>query len=76
MENLKKNYKSLKTLSICKKGLRNQILTNADDSVINNICECVLNTLNGNVKLPPQKLSNLKKYKKTLKKLVLTKNVK
>ena len=68
MENLKKNYKILKTLSNCKKGLRNRILLNSDDSVINNICECVLNTLNGNVKLPPQNLSKLKKYKKTLRK--------
>ena len=51
MEKLKKNFENLKLLSDCKKKIRNSIIKKGGKDLILSINECVVNTLNGNVKL-------------------------
>lgn len=75
MENLEKNFKIIKVLASCKKGIRNKILKKADDTLILTICECVLNTLNGNINLPTPLVTKLNKFKKTLR-LLTNSNIK
>ena len=72
----KHNFEIIKILSDCKKGIRNKIIRRADDSLIVNLCECVINTLNGNINQSDSKLYQLKKYKKTLRKIVKLKKLK
>ena len=48
-ERVEKNVDFLKILSKCKSNMRKVILSNADKDLINTICECVHNCLNGNI---------------------------
>ncbi len=50
--------------------MRKVILTNADEDLINTICECVYNCLNGNIKLNNEIKTKLKRYKNDLHKSV------
>ena len=72
----KHNFEIIKILSDCKKGIRNKIIRRADDSLIVNLCECVINTLNGNINQSDSNLYQLKKYKKSLRKIVKLKKLK
>ena len=75
MEKLKKNFENLKLLSDCNKKIRNHIIKKGDKDLILSINECVLNTLNGNVKLTFTEKEKLKKFKHTLRKLLKRKSI-
>ena len=72
MDHLKNivSQQDLKTISNCKSKYRKCILLKADKELINIICECVYNTLLGNVKLSEKDRLNLFKYKNILRRLV------
>ena len=72
----KHNFELLKILSNCKKGIRNKIIKKADNTLLVNLCECVINTLNGNIKQSDSNLYQLKKYKKSLRKIIKLKKLK
>jgi len=65
-----KNKKLLEVVSECKKKLRNSIILHSDNDFILTIIECVLNIMNGNVKLNDDNFKILKPYNKTFKKLL------
>ena len=71
----KHNFELLKILSNCKKGIRNKIIKKADNTLLVNLCECVINTLNGNIKQSDSNLYQLK-YKKSLRKIIKLKKLK
>ena len=50
--------------------LRKAIIVNGDKQLVNSICECVLNVLNGNVKLSSCVKRKLRKHKNVLRKVV------
>jgi len=54
----------------CKKNTRNHIIQNSKGPFINKICECVLNVLNGKVKISQEEFNKLKPYKKLFRKLL------
>ncbi len=66
-ERLEKNVDFLKILCKCQSIMRKVILTNGDKDLINTICECVYNCLNGNIELIKTKL---KRHKNDLRNLV------
>jgi hypothetical protein len=74
MERLTKNFDTLKVLSCCNKHKRNKILKDADNELILSICECIVNTLNGNVKFPPKIFNKLKKNKYIIRKINKSRN--
>lgn len=67
---LKRNYDSLKLLSSCPKKLRNSIIKSGSKDLIDTICECVFNLLNGNIDLPPIEIQKFEKQKSSLRKLL------
>ena len=69
-ERVEKNVDYLKILCKCKSNMRKVILTNADKDLINTICECVYNCLNGNIELNNEIKMKLKRHKKDLRNLV------
>ena len=64
------NYHTLHVLKTAKPKLRKSIVWNHDKELVNNICECVLSVLNGNVWLSGCDTRNLRKHKAVLRKLV------
>ena len=70
MEKLKNNLNKLKFLSNCNKQLLTNILKSADKELIQSLNECVLNTLNGNIKLSVDERKKLEKFKYSLRKLL------
>ena len=75
MEKLKKNFENLKLLSDCKKKIRNSIIKKGGKDLILSINECVVNTLNGNVKLTTSEKEKLKKFKYILRNLLEKKSI-
>ena len=69
-ERVEQNVDFLKILSKCKSNMRKVILSNADKDLINNICECVHNCLNGNIELHNEIKTKLKRHKNDLRNLV------
>ena len=69
-ERVEKNVDFLKILSKCKSNMRKVILSNADKDLINTICECVHNCLNGNIELNNGIKTKLKLHKNDLRNLV------
>ncbi len=69
-ERVEKNVDFLKILSKCKSNMRTVILSNADKNLINTICECVHNCLNGNIELNNEIIPKLKRHKNDLRNLV------
>jgi len=68
---LQKNIAYLKLLKkSTKPSERRFIIESADNTLIRCICECILNILNGNVKLNKTNLANLKQYAQLLCQLV------
>jgi len=51
MDNLEKNIQNLKILSCFDKKLKNKLILKGDKSLILTLTECILNTLNGNIKI-------------------------
>ena len=66
---LKKQLNYLKILRKSNPKTRSAILQNADKELILCICECVENTLNGNVKVNPAQQKQLKKYTTVLRQI-------
>jgi hypothetical protein len=58
------------TSKYCSKANQNDILQKAKSPLINKICECVLNILNGKVKISIEDYEKLKPYKKVFRKLL------
>jgi len=54
----------------CKKATRNHIIQNSKGPFIKKICECVLNVINGKVKISPEELKKLKPYRNLFRKLL------
>ena len=67
---LKKHLELLKLLKKSKPAQRKAILKFADKELIYCLCECIENTLNGNVKLSSAKHHQLSKSAKVLRKIV------
>ena len=73
-DRLNKHKNLLLGLSDCKIAVRNGIINNSDKDFIKAICECILNVMNGNVKLNTETHRLLKPFKLTFKKLLNRKN--
>ena len=54
----------------CKKSTRNHIIKASKGPFIKKICECVLNVLNGKVKVNNEQLKKLKPYRNLFRKLL------
>ena len=70
MDKLQKNLDTLKILSCCNKKTKTDILQKSDSDLIHCLEECVLNTLNGNIKLSDKEIKKLKKFKYSLRKIL------
>jgi hypothetical protein len=70
MSYTKKNFDCLDLLGKSKPKLRKAILDNADNDVILAICECIMNLLNGKVKIDDSILNKTKKFKHQLRDLI------
>ena len=66
----KNNLDSLSVICNSSKKLRSAIIASSDKNVILAICECILNVLNGNVKIDNDVLKKCKKYQHHLRTLV------
>ena len=49
VKRVKSNYHALHVLKTARHSVRKTIVSNCDKELVNSICECVLNVLNGNV---------------------------
>ena len=63
----------LYVLKNSKSKLRKSILKEATPELIKTLCEICTNTLQGNIEIPQKSKNHLKKYKRTLRQLSLTK---
>ena len=70
MKRLRSNYHALHVLKGAAPKLRKAITLNGDKQLVNSICECVLNVLNGNVMLSDFVKRKLRKHKNVLRKVV------
>lgn len=66
----KRNATILKALYYFNKNQRKIILKSVDRAIVKLICECILNIINGNIKISGSNKTNLGKHKKVLRKLV------
>ena len=66
---LKRNIDYISVLKKANKQQRNAILQTANRDLILCLCECALNTLNGNIPLKNTDLKKLERHKKPLRKL-------
>jgi hypothetical protein len=73
---LKKNKDLLVALSSCKPKIRKAILQNADKDLIDAICQCVFNLLDGNINLSNTEKIKLSQYKRKLRKIIEKSNFK
>ena len=58
----------------CTRSNQKDIIKRAKSPLINKICECVLNILNGKVQISDDDLKKLEPYKKTFRKILEKKN--
>lgn len=65
----KRNACLLETVCYLNKKQRASFLRNADDKFVQCICECVFNTLKGNVPLERREKNRLVKHKTTLRRI-------
>ena len=70
MDKIKNNYLCLKYLSCCNNKIRKEVLKGVNQELILTLCDCILNCLNGNIKLNDNDILKLKKYKKALRSLI------
>ena len=68
-----RNLDKLKTLCNCDKNSKKKLLSRSDKEFINIIRDCILNVLNGNIKLCDNDKEKLRNYKYTLRKIITTK---
>lgn len=64
---------NLKILSNCSKGEQKKVIKRSHKEFVQSIKDCILNVLEGNIKLCEKDKNKLKKYKYTLRKIVHTK---
>jgi hypothetical protein len=64
------SYHILRVLKVACPKLRKGIISNCDKGLVNDICECILNALKGNIKLTTCSKHKLKKYKTVLRTLI------
>ena len=64
-----KAIEALEEVQNCKQK-RNHIIDVAGKELVHCICDCVLNVLNGNIKLEPEEKQRLKRHKNCLRELV------
>lgn len=76
MKRIEENFELLNLISTCKKNKRDILIKKGKKEFILSICECVLNTLNGNVNFNKTDLEKLQKYKSTLRNLIKKSNIK
>ena len=76
MKKISKNYEYLKILAKCQKKMRNSIINGANKDLIHCLCECIYNTLKGNVELKDDDKTKLIKYKNSLRKLLVKNSLK
>ena len=69
MQRIKNNLSYLDALTKCKKTRLNSMIQNADKDVILTICECILNCLNGNIKIDEIAKKKLIRHKEELREL-------
>jgi hypothetical protein len=65
----RRNVCLLEALSHLNRNQRIEFLRNADTNFVRGICECIFNTLKGNVPLDNREKKRLAKYKTTLRRL-------
>jgi len=66
---VKSNYHALHVLRTGEPKLRKAIISNCNKELVNSISECILNVLNGNVKLAGCNTRKLRKHRVTLRKI-------
>jgi hypothetical protein len=64
------SYHILHVLKTACPKLRKGIISSCDKRLLHDISECIVNVLNGNIKLSDSTKRNLKKYKTSLRKLI------
>jgi len=69
MKRVKSNYHTPHVLKTAQQKLRKAIITNCNKELVNSISECILNVLNGNVKLSGCSKGKLRNYKALLRKV-------
>ena len=69
MKQLRSNFHALHVLKTATPKLRKAIVSNCDRELVHSICECVLNVLNGNVRLSDCVARKPRKYKVVLRKV-------
>ncbi len=74
MQRVEKHLNHLCILKNCKKPMFKSIIQGANSELINTLCECVLNCLNGNVELSEIDKHSLSKHKKYLRELLKKNN--
>ena len=70
LSDLKRHAAILRTIQKARPDLRKSLLKLADQDVIRCIVECADNTLKGHVHLSTKQKQNLKRHKKSLRRLV------
>jgi ABC-type dipeptide/oligopeptide/nickel transport system ATPase subunit len=70
MKRVQNNLELLKLLCKCKKKMLKAIIQTSDKELVYCICECILNIVNGNVKVGDEEIKKLKKYKNVLRELL------
>lgn len=73
MKRLEEQKHILYVLKNSNSKLRKVILREVKPEVIKALCEICINTLNGNIKIPVKCKNFLKKYKRTLRGIAITK---
>jgi len=69
MKLIKSNYPALKLLRSAQTKLRKAIILNGNRELLNSIRECVLNVVNGNLKVSDCAKRKLRKHKSVLRKV-------
>ena len=70
MRRIKANYHALHVLKNDRPKLRKAIVSNCNKDMLNSICECVLNVLNGNIRIVDCTMRKLRKFRISLHSLV------
>ena len=69
----KKQLAQLRLLQICPNRERSKLIRKLPNSCIKSVCECVLNVLQGRIRLSKQQKAKLSRHKHTLRKVIYKK---
>ena len=69
MKRVKSNYHALHVMKTAEHKKRKVIVSNCNKELVNSIRECILNVLNGNIKLSGCDTRKLRKHKAVLRKV-------